>query len=62
MFLGKDILKCRICVDPLFPPPECWQPGKKCFFGDNPLQENKFELIFDEISDSPQNETFQSSR
>lgn len=41
----------KICIDPLFPPPECWQTGKKLYFGDNPLAENKFELIFDEFDD-----------
>ena len=38
----------RICVDPLFPPPDQWASGKKMYMGDNPLEENRFELIFDE--------------
>ena len=38
-------------MDPLFPPPENWQAGRKFYFGDNPLAENKFDIVFDELSD-----------
>lgn len=27
----------KICVDPLFPPPENWQSGRKFFFGENSI-------------------------
>ena len=40
----------RICLDPLFPPPENWPPNRRPFF-DEPLTENRFQLIFDEASD-----------
>jgi chaperonin cofactor prefoldin len=41
-------------VDPLFPPPENISANKKAFFtSENPLAENRFELIFDEIMDGP---------
>jgi hypothetical protein len=35
-------------VDPFFPPPEEWPSSKKVFSGENVLQENEFELVFDE--------------
>lgn len=38
----------RICVDPFFPPPEEWPTSKKVFTGENVLEDNEFELIFDE--------------
>jgi hypothetical protein len=38
----------RICVDPFFPPPEEWPTSKKMFTGENVMDENEFELIFDE--------------
>lgn len=40
----------RLCIDPLFPPPESFM-NKKQFFGEHPLLENKFRLIFDETVD-----------
>jgi tubulin polyglutamylase TTLL1 len=41
----------KLCIDPLFPPPEVWPSNRKLFFGEDPLAENRFELIFDESSD-----------
>ena len=38
----------RIVVDPVFPPPEYWAANKKTFFTEDPLAENKFQLMFDE--------------
>lgn len=37
-------------MDPIFPPPffEEWPQNKKLFIPDNVLENNKFELIFDE--------------
>lgn len=40
----------RIALDPIFPPPNFYHPKK--IICDNYL-ENKFELIFDEITDGP---------
>ncbi|CAD8212586.1 unnamed protein product [Paramecium octaurelia] len=41
----------RIAVDPIFPPPffEEWPQNKKLFIPDNVIENNKFELIFDEL-------------
>ncbi|CAD8105721.1 unnamed protein product [Paramecium primaurelia] len=41
----------RIAVDPIFPPPffEEWPQNKKLFIPDNVVENNKFELIFDEL-------------
>lgn len=43
----------RIAVDPIFPPPyfDEWPQNKKQFAPDNLLENNKFELIFDELVD-----------
>lgn len=41
----------RLCVDPLFPPPQDWPTGKKIFIGGNALEQNKFQLIFDESTE-----------
>jgi hypothetical protein len=41
----------KICLDPLFPPPENWPSNRKPFCGDDCLSNNKFEIIFDEISE-----------
>ena len=38
----------RIAVDPVFPPPIPWATSKKFLLPDNPLENNKFEMIFDE--------------
>ena len=40
----------RLTIDPLFPPPDEWPVSRKMFV-DNPLQDNPFELIFDEATD-----------
>ena len=40
----------RISIDPVFPPP-IWPASKKHLLPDNLLENNKFELIFDEIED-----------
>lgn len=44
----------KICVDPLFPPPQSWQSGRKFFFGENPIAQNRFEIVFDEVCDGDQ--------
>jgi len=41
----------RIALDPLFPPPN-WPTSKKHFLPDN-IENNKFEIVFDEIEDGP---------
>ena len=43
----------RIAIDPIFPPPELnkWTGGKKENIPDNIFENNRFELIFDEILD-----------
>ncbi|CAD8199428.1 unnamed protein product [Paramecium octaurelia] len=43
----------RIAIDPIFPPPyfEEWPQNKKLFIPDNVLENNRFELIFDELID-----------
>jgi hypothetical protein len=46
----------KIGLDPLFPPPYNWPVNKKYQLGDNPLENNRFELIFDE---SVEGETIQ---
>lgn len=38
----------KIGLDPLFPPPYNWPLNKKYQLGDNPLEANRFELVFDE--------------
>jgi len=54
MYSGKIIIKhftyhiFRIAVDPIFPPPTPWPTSKKFYLPENPLETNKFELIFDE--------------
>lgn len=46
----------RIAVDPIFPPPfyDEWPQNKKLFIPDNLLENNKFEIIFDELVDKKQ--------
>ena len=41
----------RIGLDPLFQPPYNWPLNRKYVLGDNPLQSNRFEIVFDEICD-----------
>lgn len=43
----------RIAIDPIFPPPHIskWIGGKQHNIPNNLLEENKFELIFDELVD-----------
>ncbi|CAD8123980.1 unnamed protein product [Paramecium sonneborni] len=43
----------RIVIDPIFPPPffEEWPLNKKVFIPDNILENNRFELLFDEQID-----------
>ena len=43
----------RIAVDPIFPPPELskWNLNKSIYLPEKMLENNKFELIFDEIVD-----------
>ncbi len=41
----------RICIDPIYPPPFEWPNSKKFQMGDNSLNDMKFELVFDEVSD-----------
>lgn len=45
------MLNCRICVDPIFPPPEGYSLKKSVVSDLTP--ENKFELVFDEKVDGP---------
>ena len=45
------LIPLRIAVDPLFPPPIPWPQSKKHQLPDNILQNNKFELIFDEFEE-----------
>ncbi|CAD8193862.1 unnamed protein product [Paramecium pentaurelia] len=41
----------RIAIDPIFPPPyfEEWPQNKRLFIPDNVLENNRFDLIFDEL-------------
>ena len=42
----------RVAIDPIFPPPsveELITMTKKLMLPDNPIENNKFELIFDEV-------------
>ena len=50
MHLGSFIVT-RIALDPIFPPPEesKWPVYKKDSIVDNIFENNKFELIFDEL-------------
>lgn len=44
----------RIVIDPIYPPPpieELVNMSKKLFLPENPLENNKFELIFDEVEE-----------
>jgi tubulin polyglutamylase TTLL1 len=43
----------RIAIDPIFPPPDIgkWTGGKKEYIPENIFESNRFELIFDELSD-----------
>lgn len=41
----------KIGLDPLFPPPYNWPVNKKYQLGDNPMDTNKFELVFDETAE-----------
>ena len=44
----------RIAVDPVYPPPIVWPSQRKHFAPDNILENNKFDLVFDEIVDGPE--------
>jgi len=44
----------RIGVDPLFSPPLIWPSNKKYYGTDNIMENNKFEIIFDEKIDGPE--------
>lgn len=44
----------RIGLDPLFPPPVNWPGIHKHNAPDNLIENNKFELIFDEIEEGDQ--------
>lgn len=44
----------RVAVDPLFPPPNIWPSQKKHLAPDNVAENNRFEIIFDEIVDGPE--------
>lgn len=44
----------RVAIDPIFPPPsveELITMTKKLMLPDNPIENNKFELIFDEVEE-----------
>lgn len=41
----------RLTIDPMFPPPHTDNPSKKQALPDNPLENNKFELVFDETEE-----------
>ena len=44
----------RVAIDPIFPPPsveELITMTKKLMLPDNPIDNNKFELIFDEVEE-----------
>ena len=43
----------RIAIDPIFPPPDIsqWNGGKKETIPEKFLENNRYELIFDELSD-----------
>ena len=51
IYSGIELINLRIAVDPIFPPPffEEWPQNKKLFIPDNVLENNRFELIFDEL-------------
>ena len=58
MHLGRfyrnfNLILIRIAVDPIFPPPplDDWPNSKKHMSPDNLLDNNKFELVFDELVD-----------
>lgn len=42
----------RLTIDQMFPPP-AWQLSKKLTLPENLLENNKFELVFDEVEDGP---------
>jgi len=42
----------RLTIDQMFPPPS-WQLSKKLSLPENLLENNKFELVFDEVEDGP---------
>ena len=44
-------IKCRLVVDPLYPPPFEWPSSRKNLLPENCYEYNKFELIFDERDD-----------
>ena len=39
-------------IDQMYPPP-AWQLNKKLTLPENLLENNKFELVFDEVEDGP---------
>lgn len=44
----KYIPVIRIAIDPVFPPPVEWPTSKRGWVPENCMDNNKFELIFDE--------------
>jgi tubulin monoglycylase TTLL3/8 len=50
---GKCHVIFRIAIDPVFPPPDIgrWNGGQRLRVPDNILEQNRFELIFDELLD-----------
>jgi len=42
----------RLTIDQMYPPP-AWQMNKKLSLPENLLENNKFELVFDEVEDGP---------
>jgi len=43
----------KLTIDPIFPPPGFVSSKKHQISAENPIENNKFELIFDEIEDAP---------
>ena len=41
----------KIAVDPIFPPPLSENPKSTKFSVGNPFEQNKFELVYDELFD-----------
>jgi hypothetical protein len=51
MSSGLILTYSRIILDPLFPPPHYYSPKK--MVQENIIENNRFELIFDEAEDGP---------
>lgn len=43
----------RLTLDPLYPPPPNWANAKRNLMPENYIENNKWELIFDEAEDGP---------